>query len=156
MKLHQYAVSVRWTGNEGSGTTRYTGYSRAHEISAVDKPIIEGSSDAAFRGDPRKYTPESLLVASLSQCHMLWYLHLCTVAKVVVTTYADHATGAMTEHDDGSGEFTEVVLHPSVTVSDESMVQRGLELHAEVHRYCFIARSMNFPVRNEPVVRLQQ
>jgi organic hydroperoxide reductase OsmC/OhrA len=92
---HAFAVSVEWTGNTGEGTSEYTSYQRSHEISAEGKPVIPGSSDPAFRGDRSRYNPEELLVASLSACHMLWYLHLCADANLVVTSYVDHAEGTM-------------------------------------------------------------
>jgi organic hydroperoxide reductase OsmC/OhrA len=139
-------VDLRWTGNTGAGTASYRGFERSHVLSAAGKLPIAGSSDPAFRGDPTSWNPEELLVGSLSQCHMLWYLHLCTVADVVVTAYEDHPVGHMAEHEDGAGEFTEVTLHPLVTVASADMVDSALALHDEVHKYCFIARSVRFPV----------
>jgi organic hydroperoxide reductase OsmC/OhrA len=154
MKTHSYAVDLRWTGNTGAGTATYRSFERSHELSAAGKMPIAGSSDPAFRGDPACWNPEELLVASLSQCHMLWYLHLCAMARVVVTAYEDHPTGTMAEHDDGAGEFTEVALHPVVTVASPDMVEAAVALHAEVHKYCFIARSVRFPVLVSPEVRV--
>jgi organic hydroperoxide reductase OsmC/OhrA len=154
MKNHSYAVDLRWTGNTGSGTSSYRDYERSHELSAAGKMPIAGSSDPDFRGDPTCWNPEELLVASLSQCHMLWYLHLCTLAKVVVIGYEDHPTGTMTEHDDGSGQFSEVTLHPVVTVAAADMVEAAGALHKEVHNYCFIARSVWFPVGVSGEVRV--
>ena len=92
-KEHNYKLSIRWTGNKGEGTKNYTAYERSHVIQVENKPDISGSSDPAFRGDSTRYNPEELLVASLSSCHMLWYLHLCAEAKVIVIDYVDHATG---------------------------------------------------------------
>ncbi|BDA85823.1 hypothetical protein Sa4125_33650 [Aureimonas sp. SA4125] len=92
-KIHRYASHVRWTGNRGSGTSSYTAYGRAHEIAAAGKPVIPGSSDPAFRGDPDRWNPEELLLASLSACHQLWYLHLCARDGIVVTAYEDKAEG---------------------------------------------------------------
>jgi organic hydroperoxide reductase OsmC/OhrA len=152
MPTHHYTAHIRWTGNSDAGTRDYRAYSRNHEISAAGKPVVPGSSDPAFRGDPGRYNPEELLVVSLSQCHMLWYLHLCTNEGVVVTAYEDSPVGVMVEHDDGSGEFTEVTLRPRVTVSDASMQEAARVLHGEVHRFCFIARSVKFPVHHEPVI----
>lgn len=151
---HRYEVSVRWTGNRGSGTSGYRAYDRAHEVHAPGKPVIAGSSDPAFRGDAGRWNPEELLVAALSQCHMLWYLHLAAAAGVVVTDYTDAAVGTMTEDADGRGRFTDVVLRPVVTVADPSMRDRAQALHREAHAACFIARSLTVPVRHEPVVRV--
>lgn len=151
---HHYSVSVNWTGNRGSGTSSYTAYDRAHEIAAGAKPSIAASSDPAFRGDALRYNPEELLVASLSSCHMLWYLHLCAQAGVIVTNYTDNAAGVMTETEDGGGQFTQVTLYPRVTVTSESMREQAMVLHKQAHALCFIARSVNFEVTHEPVVEV--
>jgi organic hydroperoxide reductase OsmC/OhrA len=154
-KTHQYQVEVRWTGNTGQGTAGYRAYDRAHEISIAGKPIISGSSDPAFRGDPTRYNPEELLVASLSTCHMLWYLHLCANAKIVVTEYRDNPIGIMTETKDGGGRFTEVTLLPVVTVAAGSDSALAEQLHEKAHHLCFIANSMNFPVCCEPLLQVE-
>ena len=149
MKHHHYSTTVTWTGNQGTGTSDYKAYERAHTISAEGKPDIFGSSDPSFRGDVSRYSPEDSLVGALSACHMLWYLHLCSVNNVIVTNYKDDATGTMTENKDGSGEFTEVLLKPLVTVKEQSMIAKANELHQEANRLCFLARSMKFPVNHE-------
>ena len=145
-KQHQYAVSIAWTGNDGSGTQSYRSYRRDHEIAAAGKPPIPGSSDPAFRGDRARYNPEELLVASLSSCHMLWYLHLCSVNGIVVLDYHDEAAGTLQEEDDGAGTFVRVVLKPRVTVAGGSDRGKALALHEEAHHLCFIARSVRFPI----------
>ncbi|MEO6879114.1 MAG: OsmC family protein [Gemmatimonadaceae bacterium] len=147
---HQYSIQVTWTGNTGAGTRGYRAYERAHEISAPGKPAISGSSDPAFRGDAGRYNPEELLVASLSSCHMLWYLHLASEAGIVVTAYRDHAMGSMRESSDGGGAFAEVVLRPVVTAQRGAAAAVVSELHHRAHALCFIANSVNFPVRCEP------
>ena len=149
MKQHHYEVQISWTGNLGQGTSGYRAYGRNHEISAAGKPVLHGSSDPAFRGDPSRYNPEDLLVAALSACHMLSYLHLCAVNDLVVTAYVDRASGVMEERPDGSGVFIEVTLRPEVTVSVESDTAKALSLHEEAHHLCFIANSVNFPVRHD-------
>jgi organic hydroperoxide reductase OsmC/OhrA len=149
-KEHKYAVTVTWTGNTGTGTSGYRDYARAHEISAEGKPAIAASSDPVFRGDRARWNPEELLVAALSGCHQLSYLHLCAVAGIVVTEYVDHAEGWMEETPDGSAQFTRVVLRPKVTLAAGSDAAKAKELHHEAHEKCFIARSVNFPVENEP------
>lgn len=151
-KQHDYAVTVTWTGNTGSGTANLRGYERAHRIAAPGKPAIAGSSDPAFRGDPARWNPEELLLASLAACHKLWYLGLCAQAGVVVTAYTDTAEGSMVEEADGAGQFTAVTLRPQVTIAAGSDPARALALHAEAHAMCFIARSVNFPVHHAPVV----
>ena len=146
---------MRWTGNLGTGTSGYRAYARDHEISVADKVhAIQGSSDRAFRGDASRYNPEELLVAALSSCHMLAYLHLCADAGIVVTGYEDAASGTLKLNRDGSGQFTDVLLSPVVTLADPSLTDLANELHHKAHEQCFIARSVNFPVRCEPSVRV--
>ena len=147
-KPHYYKAVIQWTGNKGSGTDHYTHYERDYNVIIGNKPIIHGSSDPAFRGDENKYNPEEMLVSAISSCHMLWYLHLCSVEGVVVEEYTDTATGLMEERTDGSGCFTEVVLNPRVIVSLESMLSKATELHAIANKMCFIANSVNFPVKH--------
>jgi organic hydroperoxide reductase OsmC/OhrA len=152
-KTHTYRTTVRWTGNQGSGTSAYRAYSRNHEISAVGKPVVPASSDPAFNGDPGRYNPEDLLVASLSGCHMLWYLHLCAVNKVVVLEYEDNAAGIMEQTADRGGHFVEVTLHPTITITAQSNLDTARRLHHDAHEKCFIANSVNFPVRVQPEFR---
>lgn len=149
---HTYRVTVRWTGNRGEGTASYRGYDRAHEVRADGPPAIPGSSDPNFRGDPARWNPEQLLVAALSQCHMLWYLHLAAEAGVVVTAYADDAAGTMVTDSTGGGRFTAVVLRPRVEVADAGMAQAAEGLHHQANELCFVANSVAFPVRHEPAV----
>ncbi len=153
-KQHHYKATVKWTGNNGAGTTGYAGYERSHLISITGKPDLAGSSDAPFRGDISKHNPEDLLLASLSSCHMLWYLHLCADAGVVVVEYVDHAEGILSQNADGSGKFTEVTLLPMVTVSSENMLAKAKELHAKAHSFCFIAASVNFPLLHKPQLKV--
>ena len=147
---HRYQVTVTWTGNLGEGTAGDRSYSRDHEVSGNGKPMLPGSSDPAFRGDPKRWNPEELLVAALSQCHMLWFLNLCAANGIVVTSYTDDAQGTMAEGADGGGEFTTVTLRPRAAIADSGQANRALELHQEAHRLCFIARSVNFPVSCQP------
>ncbi|MEM8999757.1 MAG: OsmC family protein [Bacteroidota bacterium] len=149
-KRHDYFVGIKWTGNKGKGTSGYREFDRSHIISVENKPDILGSSDPAFRGDGTKYNPEEFLLSSLSSCHMLWYLHLCSEAKVVVTDYIDNATGTMVETSNGGGHFTNVTLNPTVTVAAHSMVEKANELHKKANELCFIANSVNFKVDHNP------
>jgi organic hydroperoxide reductase OsmC/OhrA len=151
-KEHKYSVTVMWTGNTGMGTSGYRDYARSHEISAEGKPAIAASSDPAFRGDPARWNPEDLLLAALSSCHQLAYLHLCAVAGVIVVDYMDHAEGWMAETPDGAGQFTRVLLRPMVTIAAGSDAAKALALHHEAHEKCFIARSVNFSVECEAQV----
>lgn len=153
---HRYKATIRWTGNNGQGTDNYRNYERSHQIIIEDKVPISGSSDPAFRGDRTKHNPEDLFVSALSSCHMLWYLHLCSEAGVIVTEYEDHATGLMEENADGSGQFSEVTLNPTVTVIEPSMVIKAKELHKTANERCFIANSVNFPVLHNPTVKIAE
>lgn len=149
---HTYNVMTTWTGNLGDGTSSYRGYSRAHEVRAQGRPVLAGSSDPSFLGDPHRWNPELLLVASLSECHMLWYLHLAAASGVVVTRYTDEAIGTMLQEADGSGRFTGVELRPRVEVAGEAMLGAARHAHTEAHARCFIARSVTFPVSHSPVI----
>jgi organic hydroperoxide reductase OsmC/OhrA len=152
-RTHEYRITNRWTGNLGSGTSAYAAYSRAHECGGPGKSApIPGSSDVAFRGDPARYNPEELLVGALSACHMLWVLHLCADAGIVVTEYCDEAWGEMVEHADGSGEFTRVVLRPRMRITDGARAAEAVAIHQRAHAVCCLARSVKFPVEHEPVV----
>lgn|ERR1700735_4769033 len=152
-KKHRYSVSIKWTGNTGTGTSGYRNYGRQHEISAgTEKPSIPGSSDPSFRGDAARWNPEELLVASLSACHELWYLHLCAEAGIVVVSYIDNAEGVMEETPDGSGHFERVLLRPQVKVTPGSDTAKARALHHTAHQKCFIANSVNFPVQLEPQI----
>jgi organic hydroperoxide reductase OsmC/OhrA len=147
---HEYQTNLVWAGNKGSGTIDYRSYDRSYVISIDRKPDIFGSSDSAYLGDKSRHNPEDLLVSALSSCHMLWYLHLCSENGIIVLDYKDRATGKMTLNADGSGQFTEVVLHPRVTISEAADRDKANALHEQANSLCFIAKSCNFPVRHEP------
>ncbi|MBK5249628.1 MAG: OsmC family protein [Actinomycetales bacterium] len=149
--LHTYTVNVDWTGAGERGTESYTSYGRDHVVQIGEKPPLLGSSDPSFRGDAARYSPEELFVASLSQCHLLWFLHMAARAGVVVVGYEDRATGTMRVESAGAGQFVEVVLHPRATVAGGVSEELVARLHREAHDHCFIARSVNFPVRHAPL-----
>lgn len=149
-RTHHYRVDVTWTGNTGGGTRTHAGYSRNHVIEAAGKPPIQGSSDPSFRGDPARWNPEDLLLASLSACHKLWYLGLCAAAGLCVEAYEDRAEATMTEDSSGAGRFVEAVLRPRIRFAAGADLAKAAALHTDAHRYCFIANSVNFPVRCEP------
>ena len=156
-RTHTYAIRTKWTGNDGEGTSTYRSYRRDHEMMAEGKvQSIPGSSMPMFRGDGSRYNPEELLVAALSSCHMLWYLHLAADAGIVVVDYQDGAVGAMRENPDGSGEFADVVLNPAVTITDEARVAEAEALHERAHSMCFIASSVKFPVMARPTTMVRR
>nr|WP_121269470.1 OsmC family protein [Pedobacter schmidteae] len=149
-KEHQYQAELTWAGNKGSGTMDYRSYDRSYIISIPNKADILGSSDSAFLGDKTKHNPEDLLLASLSSCHMLWYLHLCSQNEIIVMEYKDSPVGTMMENSNGSGHFTEVVLNPVVVITNEAQIAQANALHEQANKMCFIANSCNFPIKHQP------
>lgn len=153
MKKHDYHIQTKWTGNTGRGTASYTSYDRDFCVSGAEKSgDIQGSSDPVFRGNPSRYNPEELYVSAISSCHMLWYLHLCSDAGIIVTNYVDNAKGVMVENKGGSGQFSEVVLFPQVEITDPEQVDAAIALHKKAHRYCFIANSCSATILCRPSV----
>jgi organic hydroperoxide reductase OsmC/OhrA len=149
---HRYDVTVDWVGNRGAGTESYRGYGREHVISAADKPPIPGSSDPAFRGNPDRWNPEELLVAAVSACHKLWYLHLASEAGISVLAYRDEAVGVMVEDATAGDRITEVVLRPHVLIRTSDDSDLAERLHHDVPARCAIANSVKCAVRHEPVI----
>lgn len=146
---HHYTLTVKWTGNKGTGTSSYRAYDRSHLISIDNKTELKGSADPVFHGDKTLHNPEDLLLASLSACHMMSYLHVCVKNGIVVTNYTDNATGIMKVNDDGSGHFVEVTLNPVVKIKDATLIEKANELHKDANKLCFIANSVNFPVKHK-------
>ena len=151
---HAFEVTTLWTGNTGTGTSSYRDYERSHEFRAPGKPPVVGSSAPAYRGDAERYNPEELLLASASACHMLWYLHLCAEAGVVVESYTDTVTAELTLHPDGSGEFASITLRPRITLRAGSNAELAHALHTRANAMCFIARSLRCEVLHEPIITL--
>lgn len=155
MGEHTYELSLTWTGNTGGGTTGYRDYSRDVTAAATSgpKPDLLLSADKPFRGDPGRWNPEELLLAALSECHLLSFLHVAVTHGVVVTAYADRPVGTLEQVGIG-GRFTRVILRPEVTVADPAHVELVPQIHHEASQACFIASSVNFPVEHEPVTRV--
>jgi len=149
---HQYRVSLEWTGNRGTGTDTYRSYGRDHIVRAQGLPDLPGTADPTFHGDRDRWNPEQLLLAALSQCHMLSYLHIAVNHGVRATAYTDSAQGTLRLNADNSGEFTQAVLRPDIQLADESQRELANSLHEQANKVCFIARSVNFPVLHEPVL----
>lgn len=146
-RTHHYTTSIKWTGNLGTGTQNYRSYYRNYEINAAGKQqSVKGSSDPSFRGDPSRYNPEELFVASLSACHMLWYLHLAAASGITVLEYLDRAEGNMTETEDGGGHFTSVTLHPVIKIAESDRIADAYTLHEAAGKKCFIANSVRVPI----------
>lgn len=156
VKRHPYRTRVRWVGNRGEGTASYRGYDRVWELAAPDKPVMICSNDPLLGGDASKYNPEDLLLSALSACHMLWYLHLCADAGVVVTAYEDEPEAVGEVEPGGKGRFVSATLKPIITITRASDKEKARALHDEIHHYCFIARSVNFPVDHQPVITVEE
>lgn len=152
MGEHRYELTTTWTGNRGAGTTGYRDYDRAVTVEIPGKPDLLASADKPFRGDPSRWNPEDMLLAALSECHLLSYLHACVTAGVVVVSYRDTATALMREDGRGGGAFVEAVLRPHVVVAEAGMVAAAEAAHAQANAWCFIANSVNFPVRHEATI----
>jgi len=151
-RQHHYSVKTVWSGAAEGPARTYNNYSRDHVFEISGKPDLMGSADPAFLGDPGKHNPEDLLVASLSACHMLWFLHLATDNGIEVVAYTDVANGTMEMKSNGSGHFTNVTLKPVVIIEDASQTDMAVALHDKAHKMCFIAASMNFPVEHHPEI----
>lgn len=149
---HHYALTATWTGDLGTGTSGYREYSRDVTLEVSGKPDLLASADKPFRGDPTRWNPEDMLLGALAECHLLSYLHACVTAGVVVVSYRDRATGTMTEDGKSGGAFTDVLLRPEVVVAEASMIEAAERAHDDAHRMCFIANSVNFPVRHDASV----
>jgi len=145
-ETHHYTAQIKWTGNKGSGTSAYGAYERDHEITLGPELMIPGSSDPSFRGDAIRANPEQLLLASISSCHMLWFLHLCADAGIIVLAYEDEVRGFMSVDATGAGRFERVDLAPRVELQHRGDEARANDLHTQAHDKCFIANSVNFPV----------
>lgn len=151
-KTHDFPNRIVWTGNRGTGTSAYKAYDRTWDMALPGKDILHCSNDPMLGGDPTKYNPEDMLIAALSSCHMLWYLHLCSVAGVTVTSYEDNPVGIGESEPDGTGRFVEAILKPVIHITADSDPEKARQLHGEIHKHCFIARSVNFPVRHEVTI----
>lgn len=145
-KQHDYTSRVEWTGNRGQGTRNYRSYDRTWRVATPGKPPMSCSNDPLLGGDPALHNPEDLLLSSLSACHMLWYLHYASSAGIVVHAYRDDPVGVGESAPDGAGRFLSAILRPQITVADGSDLVRADAIHVEIHKVCFIARSVNFPV----------
>ena len=148
-KEHDYTSRVEWTGNRGAGTADYRAYDRTWEIRTPGKPVIQCSNDPLLGGNPALPNPEDLLLSSLSACHMLWYLHLASRAGIVVQSYRDEPIGTGESEPSGAGRFLRATLRPRIEVAVGADLVKADAIHHEIHKYCYIARSVNFPVSYE-------
>lgn len=151
---HNYKLTAEWTGNKGDGNKNIRTYDRSHTISIQGKPELFLTTDNAAVGDKSKLNPEDLLVSALSSCHLLSYLYLCSLEGIVITAYTDNATGIMIENSSGGGSFKEVTLNPIFYVADANNAEKAIELHHKAHEICYIANSVNFEVKCNPICKV--
>ncbi len=151
---HDFTSRIQWTGNRGEGTASYRGYDRTWDIDTPGKPVTHCSNDPRLGGDPALPNPEDLLISSLAACHMLWYLHLASQAGLVVVEYRDNPVGVGHSTPDGAGRFVEAILNPHIVLRSDADLARAEAIHHEISSVCFIARSVNFPIRYAPTFAL--
>ena len=154
-KEHHYKLSAKWHGNKGTGTSSLKAYDRSHTVSINNKPDLYLTTDNPQVGDKTKLNPEDLLLTAVASCHMLSYLYVCAMEGIVVTDYIDNATGVMIEKKEGGGQFKEIILNPVVTVAEQATLAKSIELHHKAHEICYIANSVNFEVKNNPVSKVE-
>lgn len=154
-KQHIYKAVVKWTGNQGTGTAQYRGYERTWDLASPGKPVMACSNDPLLGGDASRYNPEDLLLAAVSSCHMLWYLHLCSNAGVTVESYVDKPEAMGEMEPSGKGRFVSATLKPEIVISSGD-IQTAQTIHDEIHKYCFIARSVSFPITIEPDIIFEE
>lgn len=152
---HHYNLTTIWKRNIGEGTKNVKAYDRSHTVIISGKPDLHLTTDNPHVGDKSKLNPEDLLVAAISSCHMLSYLYVCALEGIVIHDYIDNATGIMIEKESGGGAFKVVTLNPSFTVESEHMLKRSLELHHKAHKICYIANSVNFEVKCNPICKVK-
>lgn len=151
---HLFNAHLTWTG-AAKGPTATPDFSRDMKVSIEGKPDIAGSSAPGFRGDPKAHNPEDLLLSALSMCHALTYLAVCAGSGVQVLAYEDHAEGVL-EKVERTFRFTGATLRPRVVVAAGSNLDRANSLHDKAHANCFIANSINFPVKIEAEVTIRE
>ncbi len=146
---HEYTSRVVWTGNRGEGTAHYRAYDRTWNVETPGKPVIPCSNDPLLGGDPTLHNPEDMLLSALSACHMLWYLHLAANAKITVVSYTDNSVAIGETERNGASRFLSATLRPHIVLKAGDDAAKADAIHHEIHKYCFIARSVNFPVSYE-------
>ena len=151
---HYYKLTAVWNGNKGEGTKNVRAYDRSHTVTIQGKPELHLTTDNPSVGDSKKLNPEDLLVTAISSCHMLSYLYVCAMEGIVITSYIDNATGIMIEKESGGGSFKEITLNPICTVAHESMIIKAIDLHHKAHEICYIANSVNFEVKCNPICKV--
>ena len=156
-RVHHYSVRCEWEGSTGMG---YEKYGRGHRISAPPaEPILELSSDPAFRGDPARISPEQLIVMAASSCQLLSFLAVAARARLDVIAYADRAEAEMPEND-LPVRITTIRLRPHITLTAgvggaQATDERVRQLVELAHKECYIANSLKTEITVDPVIEWQ-
>ena len=153
---HAFETHLRWPADPAQALPPAPAFSRNSVLSAPGKKEVAGSAPAVFGGDAARYNPEELLLMALSECHMLTYLAVAAKRNLSILAYEDRATGTLGLGTNGikSGplgkmSMQQVTLRPRVTVAKGTDLAEALAIHERAHANCFIANSVNFPVRHE-------
>ena len=147
--MSEHTATIHW--ERGDTEFTYETYSRNHTVTFPNGHVIESSAAADFMGDPDKVDPEEMLVAALSNCHMLTFLALAAKKRLVVARYADHASGELGKLDSGKMAVTAITLRHDVAFGgDQPPDPETIDaMHHKAHDHCFIANSVNCDIRVE-------
>lgn len=150
--MSEHVATIAWSrGDQPFSDKRY---SRAHDWTFDGGATVRGSSAPTnvriSFSDPAAVDPEEAMVASLSSCHMLWFLDFAARAGLVVDRYEDHAVGVLGRDEAGRSLMTEVTLRPVTAFSGRLPDRAELDrLHHEAHEHCDMANSVKATIRVE-------
>ncbi len=148
-----YTATIRWS-RTGDGDFTRGQYSRAHEWAFDGGYVVKASASPqvvpAPWSDPAGIDPEEAFVASLSSCHMLFFLDFARRAGFVIDSYVDEAEGVLEKRADGKMAMTRVTLRPRISWGSDAPHETAIaDLHHRAHEACFIANSVTTEVRVE-------
>lgn len=156
--MSQYSAVVRWERGRDEAFSDNQ-YSRGHEWSFDGGQVVPASSSPDIVPLPYSIAanvdPEEAFVASLSSCHMLFFLSIAAKRRLVVDEYLDHAVGVMAPNAAGRQAMTQVTLRPRVrfAAATEVSLEQLQRLHHQAHELCFIANSVTTEVLTEVVLQ---
>lgn len=148
--MSEHIAIIKW--KRSTPGFSYEEYNRAHEVIFDAGVTVPASSAPAYRGDEDRVDPEEMLVAALSNCHMLTFLALCAKKRLTVDSYEDRAVGVMTKNADGKSWVSRVDLHPRIAFAPGVAVDAETleKLHHRSHEECFIANSVKTEIIVHP------
>ncbi len=149
---HTFETTLAWPADAAQKLPPDPAFSRNSVLAAPGKPVIVASSPAVFGGDTARYNPEEMLMLSLSQCHLLTYLAIAAKKRMGILKYEDRVVGTLGMGASGKMQMVDVLLRPRVTVAKGTNLTDAHALHETAHASCFMANSVNFTVRNEPLI----